>query len=110
MMDKIILNNLQFYGYHGVFPEENKLGQRFHVDLQLHLCLKKAGETDDMNESIDYGNVYEVVQENNEGEARDLLESVDTDIGRALFETFVQLEAGKHKVSKTDPPIQEQTQ
>lgn len=105
MMDKIILNNLQFYGYHGVFPEENKLGQRFHVDLQLHLCLKKAGETDDMNESIDYGHVYEVVQEIVEGEARDLLEAVTADIARALFETFEQLEACMVKVIKPDPPI-----
>ena len=32
-MDKIYLNGMKFYGYHGVFPEENKLGQRFYVDL-----------------------------------------------------------------------------
>ena len=33
MLDKIYVNKMEFYGYHGVFPEENTLGQRFRVDL-----------------------------------------------------------------------------
>lgn len=40
-MDKIYVNNMRFYGYHGVFTEENKLGQRFNVDLTVELDLKK---------------------------------------------------------------------
>lgn len=39
---------MEFYGYHGVFPEENKLGQRFKVDLTVELDLKQAGESDDL--------------------------------------------------------------
>lgn len=41
-MDKIILKNMQFYGFHGLFPEENKLGQRFQVDVELFTDLKKS--------------------------------------------------------------------
>ncbi len=40
---------MEFYGYHGVFAEENKLGQRFRVDLTASLDLSKAGQTDDLN-------------------------------------------------------------
>lgn len=38
-MDKIILTRMQFFGNHGVFPEENTLGQRFYVDVELMLPL-----------------------------------------------------------------------
>ena len=41
-MDKIFVNGMRFYGYHGVFEEENRLGQRFHVDLMCELDLTHA--------------------------------------------------------------------
>lgn len=66
-MDKIYLNQMEFWGYHGLFPEENKLGQRFYVDLQLELDLKPASTSDDMTKSIDYGAVYEVTKKVVEG-------------------------------------------
>ena len=40
-MDKIILEKMEFYGYHGVYPEENKLGQRYRVDLALTWILNR---------------------------------------------------------------------
>ncbi len=43
-MDKIYVNRMEFYGYHGVFPEETRLGQRFAVDLTVEADLKKAGK------------------------------------------------------------------
>lgn len=42
-MDKIYVNEMEFYGYHGVFEEENKLGQRFRVSAELHLDLSTSG-------------------------------------------------------------------
>ncbi|MGM8366115.1 dihydroneopterin aldolase [Virgibacillus sp. W0181] len=104
-MDKITLNNMQFYGYHGLFPEENKLGQRYNVDAVLHVSLKKPGTTDDMNDSIDYGHVYQVVQQVVEGKAKNLIEAVAELIATRLLETFDKLEACTVKVVKPDPPI-----
>lgn len=49
---------MEFYGYHGVFKEENKLGQRFIVDLQAEVDLAKAGETDDLQYSVNYGQLF----------------------------------------------------
>lgn len=43
-MDKMVLHRMEYYGYHGVFPEERKLGQRFYIDLELELDLREAGE------------------------------------------------------------------
>src|SRR5690625_7898243 len=79
-MDKILLNNMQFYGFHGLLPEENKLGQRFNVDVTLFTDLQKPGQSDEMHDSIHYGHAYELVQKTVEGEAKNLIEA---EIGRA---------------------------
>ncbi|MDL4840508.1 dihydroneopterin aldolase [Aquibacillus rhizosphaerae] len=104
-MDKIYLNKMSFYGYHGLFPEENKLGQRFIVDLVLEVDLQKAGESDDMNDSINYGTIFQVTQEVVEGKSRNLVEAVANDIADKLFSTFAKLSACTVKVYKPDPPI-----
>ena len=39
--DRIILNDLGFYGYHGLFNEEERLGQRFFIDLQCGDCRER---------------------------------------------------------------------
>ncbi|HLR66639.1 dihydroneopterin aldolase [Virgibacillus alimentarius] len=105
MQDRILLNNMQFYGFHGLFPEENKLGQRFHVDLELFTDLQKPGKTDDMSDSIHYGHVYELVQKIVEGEAKNLLEAVAEEIANQLLVSFDIMAACKVKVIKPDPPI-----
>lgn len=99
------MNQMSFYGYHGLFPEENKLGQRFLVDLELELDLKQAGQTDDMNESINYGQIYEVTQEVVEGEAKQLVEAIAEEIAASLFKSFSKLHAVNVKVIKPNPPI-----
>ncbi|GAB3054758.1 dihydroneopterin aldolase [Virgibacillus ainsalahensis] len=104
-MDKILLNNMGFYGYHGLFPEENKLGQRFNVDIELFLDVKKSGQSDDMNDSIDYGQVYELVKEIVEGKAKNLIEAVAETIAARLLADFELLIACNVKVIKPDPPI-----
>lgn len=104
-MDKIILNELTFYGYHGLFPEENKLGQRFIVDLELELDLSEAGKSDDMTKSIDYGHVYKIAQEVVEGETKRLVEAVAESLSHELFKNLPLLEACTVKVIKPDPPI-----
>lgn len=56
-MDKIIIDNLEIFAYHGVFPEETKLGQKFLVSLILYLDTRKAGISDDLAHSVNYGEV-----------------------------------------------------
>ncbi|UOQ44652.1 dihydroneopterin aldolase [Halobacillus salinarum] len=104
-MDKIYVNQMEFWGYHGLFPEENKLGQRFYVDLELELDLKPAAESDDMTKSIDYGAIYELTKSVVEGEAKKLVETVAEQLSRELLAAFERLQACKVKVIKPDPPI-----
>lgn len=105
-MDQIKLKGLSFYGYHGLFPEENRLGQIFIVDLILFVSLKKAGKTDDMKDSIDYGMAFNIVKEIVEGEPKNLIEAVAETIAEELLIQFPTLQACQVEVSKPNPPIQ----
>lgn len=96
---------MAFYGFHGLFPEENKLGQRFVVDVDLFVDLKRAGKTDHMDDSIHYGQVYDNVKKIVEGKSRNLIEAVAEDIAHQLLVEFQLLQACTVKVIKPDPPI-----
>ena len=104
-MDKITLNQMEFYGFHGLLPEEKKLGQRFLVTVHLYAQLQRAGQLDRMEESIDYAHVYDVVKEIVEGESKNLIEAVAEAIADALLKTFPRLKACHICVVKPDPPI-----
>ncbi|RWZ51278.1 dihydroneopterin aldolase [Halobacillus fulvus] len=104
-MDKIYVNQMEFWGYHGLFPEENKLGQRFYADVELELDLTPASKTDDMTKSIDYGAIYETSKRVVEGEAYNLVESVAEKLAGQLLEEFELLEACRITLYKPDPPI-----
>ena len=46
---------------YGVAQEEQSLGQKFEIDVELHTNLSKAGEQDDLSKTIDYGHIYDVI-------------------------------------------------
>ncbi|SHK07180.1 dihydroneopterin aldolase [Tepidibacter formicigenes] len=104
-MDKIILNNLGFYGYHGVFKEENVLGQKFFIDIELYLDLKKAGQTDDVNESVSYAQVYDLVKNICENEKYNLLEALCENISKQIFNEFNLVKEIMVRVKKPEAPV-----
>ena len=60
--DVIHLRGLEFYAYHGVLPEEQVLGQRFIIDMDLYTELRQAGCSDRVEDTIHYGEVYQVIK------------------------------------------------
>lgn len=104
-MDKIYVNGMAFYGYHGVFPEETKLGQRFGVDLTVELDLEKAGRTDELEYSVNYGELYAVCRSIVEGEPVKLVETLAERIAAAVLVSFSAIQSCTVKVIKPDPPI-----
>ena len=56
-MDKIRIQHLEVFGNHGVFPEENRLGQKFLINADLHTDTREAGLTDEITKSIHYGEI-----------------------------------------------------
>jgi dihydroneopterin aldolase len=53
-LDRVFVQGIQFYGYHGVAEEERRQGQRFLVDVELSMDLRPAGGSDELSASIDY--------------------------------------------------------
>ncbi len=104
-MDYIYLSQMEFYGFHGVLPEEKKLGQRFIVDVKLQLDLKKAGKTDRLEESVNYADVFETCKEVVEGRTFNLIETVAENIADELLSRFKKIQICTVKVIKPDPPI-----
>ena len=66
-MDKIYIENLKIFAYHGVFPEEKREGQNFYVNAVLEIDAEKAGIADDLSLSADYGGMS-VHREGHDGE------------------------------------------
>lgn len=104
-VDKIFVNQMEFYGYHGVFPEETKLGQRFVVDLMVIVDLKKAGQTDELEYSVNYGELFQVCKEIVEGKPYKLVEVVAEKIAETVLGQFTLVSEVTIKVIKPDPPI-----
>ncbi|MDE2768139.1 MAG: dihydroneopterin aldolase [Chloroflexota bacterium] len=98
--DTISLVGITLYGYHGVRPEERALGQRFVVDLELESDLRRAGETDTLDATVNYSEAYELVAEIIEGEPVNLLETLAERIARAMFEQFSLVQRSRVRIAK----------
>ncbi|HOB89123.1 MAG: dihydroneopterin aldolase [Bacillota bacterium] len=86
--DKITLRNMVFYGYHGVFEGEKELGQRFEVDVELHMDLSVPGQTDDLEQGINYVDVYTIVQTIVQERTYDLVEAVAENIAETILDAY----------------------
>lgn len=104
-MDFIHVNDMEFYGYHGVFAEETKLGQRFRLTVSLAVDLKKAGETDALEHTVHYGEVYEACRSIVEGEPKKLVEAVAEEIASKILTDFSLVKGVRVQLIKPDPPI-----
>lgn len=104
-MDKMVLKKMEYYGYHGVFEEERKLGQRFYVDLELQLDLRDAGLHDDLSKTVNYAEVHERVKKIVEEESFKLIEALAERIASDLLDTYTVIDALTVKVTKPHPPF-----
>ena len=102
--DRIILEAIQLYGYHGGSAEERSLGQPFQVDMEAELDLSVAGKSDNRDDTVSYTHLYRIVKEVMEAEPRNLLESLAEEIARRALDSF-PLQAVRVRVKKTRPPI-----
>ncbi|MCY0875343.1 MAG: dihydroneopterin aldolase [Firmicutes bacterium] len=104
-MDTIFMKRMPFYARHGVFVEERHLGQRFVVSLDMTLDLQPAGQTDDLELTVNYGDVYTKVQEVMQGSPCRLLETVAQRIADVLLQTYPALHSVLVQVEKPGAPI-----
>ncbi|QJC50239.1 dihydroneopterin aldolase [Paenibacillus albicereus] len=105
-MDTMTLTGMRFFGYHGVFPEENKLGQQFRVDLSLKLDLEQAARTDELEHSINYAELHAATKQIVEGTPFKLIEALAGRIATVLLDTYTGINELTVRVTKPNPPFE----
>ncbi|MFH1686471.1 MAG: dihydroneopterin aldolase [bacterium] len=104
MHDVIRLNNMSFYGYHGVSAAERETGRQFEVDCELEVDLADAARSDRLADTIDYSQVYDVVRDVVQGKAYSLVESLAADMAKSILERFAVYRVTL-RIRKLHPPL-----
>jgi 7,8-dihydroneopterin aldolase/epimerase/oxygenase len=94
-----------FEGRHGATEEERADAQAIEVDVELEADLRRAGESDDLAQTVDYGEVFEVCRVVVEDHSFRLLEAIAEGIARAVLTRFTAVEAVAVTVRKPGVPI-----
>lgn len=103
--DYILLEEMRFFAHHGVFKEERQTGNNFTVSLRLGVSLTDAAESDNLVDTVNYGNAYAVVKREMDIPSN-LLEHVAKRIIDGLFDEFGrQLKSIEIHLSKHNPPV-----
>ncbi len=108
-METLTLKSLSFKGYHGYYEEERKQGNDFEVDIIFSADLRKAGETDQLEDTIDYQKVLGTIKKVMNGPSLKLIETLTKKIGDQLFEQFPTVASLKVSVRKLHPPLDVET-
>lgn len=103
--DKIHIKNLEVFGRHGVFPEENRLGQKFIINATLYVTTRNAGLKDDLTKSVHYGEVSHFMTNYMTEHTFQLIEAAAEQMARAVLLRFPRMQAITLEILKPWAPI-----
>jgi len=104
-MDKIKIRDLEVFAKHGVFPQENILGQKFLVSADLYMDTRKAGKTDDLSASVNYGEVCHLITTFMTEDTFQLIERVAEELAELILTKWEMLQKVTIEVKKPWAPI-----
>lgn len=104
-MDSIIARGLTFQACHGAEAWEKKQAQTFLVDVEMFLDLKTAGHTDDLNQTINYAQAYQLVEKKVTTQSFNLIEALAENIAETLLTAFPGLVSVEVTVYKPEAPV-----
>ena len=104
-MDKIKICDLEVFAKHGVYPEENFLGQKFKISAVLYTSTRKAGCSDELEYSVNYGEVSHFIQKYVTEHTWKLLESVAEQLARALLVEYPLVKRVDLEIKKPWAPV-----
>ncbi len=90
-LDIIRLHNAVFYAYHGVMSDEQNLGGKFEVDVELHCDLSEARANDNLHQTVNYEKVYGVMKQTVIGKKFFLIEALAQAIASAILKEFPEV-------------------
>lgn len=103
-MAYIHLHDMEFYAYHGHFKEEQRVGNRFIVNVKLKTDITEAAQSDNLDDAMDYQKVYKLIEEEMKQKSY-LIEPLLMRTVKRLFNEFKQLEYLELEISKLNPPL-----
>ena len=95
---------MKFYAFHGVLPQENLVGAFYYLDLKLKTDFSRAAETDELEGTVSYADIFTVVKEEMNIPSK-LLEHICRRIVSRIFQDFPTIEAIDIRLSKENPPM-----
>jgi dihydroneopterin aldolase / 2-amino-4-hydroxy-6-hydroxymethyldihydropteridine diphosphokinase len=104
-MDKIIIEDLEIYGFHGVYSEEKKIGQRFLITVELFTSTREAGISDDLTKTINYGQLCYEIEEEFMKHKHDLIEKAAEDLASVILLKYPDVKKIKLLLKKPWAPI-----
>lgn len=103
---RITLKNCAFFARHGVYSEEETLGQRFFVDAVLTVDAGQSLESDDIEGTVDYGKAFQVIEAIVMGKRRYLIEALAFEVARAIAGKFPMVRRAEVTIRKPNAPVQ----
>lgn len=103
-MGKIFIENMEFYAYHGCFHEEQIIGNKFIVNIELDYDTRKAEISDKLEDTINYQKVYKIIEEEMNIKSY-LIEHIAHRIIERIYSNFNNISHIKIKLSKLHPPV-----
>ncbi len=100
----ILLENVKFYAFHGVLPQERKVGNDYQVNLRIGYDISRAMVSDDVNDTLNYAEVYQLLSQEMSVPSA-LLERVAGRIGDRLFRKFPAIQSIDLTIIKVNPPM-----
>lgn len=103
-MHIVKLKSARFFAYHGVFPQEQVLGNYYEVDIEVSGDFSVASESDDINHTVNYQALYEISKQQMSNSQK-LLETVLDNIYNSILEQYPFVEYIEIKLRKLNPPV-----
>jgi len=104
-MGIIRLRNAVFYAYHGVLTDEQNLGGKFEVDVDLHCNLGRSASSDHLADTVNYERVYDCIRTLVLEKKHFLLESLASSIGKGILRGFPKVQSVTVRVRKPGAPV-----
>ncbi len=104
-LDTIRIKNAVFYAYHGVLGNEQNLGGKFEVDVDLFCDLSEAAVRDSLKQTVDYEKVYAFMKNLVLGKKYYLIEALGNTIAKGILQEFQKVERVVVRVRKQSPPV-----
>lgn len=101
----IRIKNATFYAYHGAAVEEQNLGGKFEVDVDMQCDLRPAARADSLKKTVDYEKVYAYVSSVIHSKQNYLIETLAHTIARGIIREFFNVEIVTVRIRKPHPPV-----